>query len=58
MKNNIDELLIKQAELIAKMFDVNGHPALARQQRQHVKKMKQEYENKRRIEGENNRVEL
>jgi|LakMenEpi03Aug12_release.lakeMendotaPanAssembly.Ray.scaffolds.fasta_scaffold5455336_2 hypothetical protein len=54
MKDNIDELIIKQAELIAEMFEVNGHPTLARKQRKYVKKTKQEYENKRRIERENN----
>jgi hypothetical protein len=58
MKNNIDILLIEQAELIAEMFEVNGHPTLAKEQRKYVKKKKIEYENKRRIEGENNRVEL
>jgi len=54
MKNNIDELLIKQAELIAEMFEVNGHPTLAKEQRRNVKKRKKEYENKRRVERENN----
>jgi hypothetical protein len=54
MKDKFQELLIEQAELIAEMFEVNGHPTLARKQRKYVKKTKQEYENKRRIERENN----
>ncbi len=50
----MEDILLKQAELIVEMFKINGSHKEATEQRKYVKKMKQEYENKRRIERENN----
>jgi hypothetical protein len=56
--DKMDEILLQQAELIVELFEINGNHKDAAKQRKYVKKMKQEYENKRRIERENNRTEL
>ena len=55
---DVDKLLIQQAELIVEMFKMNGNHKEATEQRKYVKKMKKEYEDKRRNQGENNRTKL
>lgn len=58
MDDRFQEILIEQAELIVELFKINGNYKEATQQRKYVKKIKQEYENKRTSKRENNRVKL